>query len=109
MCETSAANVFAVREGELLTPRGSDGALEGVTRSTVLELAGALGMPASERTLGRFDLFAADEVFLTGSGAGLVPVRSLDGRPIGSHGPGPVYGKIRDAFAETAPSRGTPF
>ncbi|MCH8891163.1 MAG: branched-chain-amino-acid transaminase [Myxococcales bacterium] len=109
IAETSVANIFLVRGGDLLTPPPSDGALEGITRATVLELAASLGIPARTQSLGRFDLFAADEVFLTGSGAGLVPVRSLDGRSIGAGGPGPVYEKIWSAFLETAPGRGTPF
>ena len=88
VAEASVANVFVVRGGELRTPPATDGALEGITRQTVLELAGTLGIPAREHTLGRFDLFAADEAFLTGTGAGIVPVRSLDGRPIGSGRPG---------------------
>ena len=109
IAETSVANIFLVRGGDLLTPPPSDGALEGITRATVLELAASLGIPARTQSLGRFDLFAADEVFLTGSGAGLVPVRSLDGRSIGAGGPGPVYEKIWAAFLEAAPGRGTPF
>ncbi len=109
IAETSVANLFAVRDGDLLTPPSSDGALEGITRATVLELAASLGIPARTQSLGRFDLFAADEVFLTGSGAGLVPVRSLDGQSIGAGAPGPVYEKIWSAFLETAPGRGTPF
>jgi len=109
IAETSVANIFVVRDGELLTPPSSDGALEGITRATVLELAASLEIPARAQSLGRFDLFAADEVFLTGSGAGLVPVRSLDGRSIGAGGPGPVCEKIWSAFLETAPGRGTPF
>ncbi len=111
VAEASVANVFAWLGGELLTPPATDGALEGITRATVLELAGSLGLPARERTLGRFDLLAADEVFLTGSGAGLVPVRSLDARPIGvgEGSPGPVFAKITSAFLEAAVSLGTPF
>jgi len=109
IAETSVANLFAVRDGDLLTPPTTDGALEGITRATVLELAASLAIPAREQSLGRFDLFAASEVFLTGSGAGLVPVRSLDGRSIGAGGPGPVYEKIWSAFRESAPARGTPF
>ena len=109
IAETSVANIFLVRGGDLLTPPPSDGALEGITRATVLELAASLGIPARTQSLGRFDLFAADEVFLTGSGAGLVPVRSLDGRSIGAGGPGPVYEKIWAAFLEAAPGRGTAF
>jgi branched-chain amino acid aminotransferase len=109
IAETSVANLFAVRDGALLTPPSTDGALEGITRATVLEIAASIGIPARTQSLGRFDLFAADEVFLTGSGAGLIPIRSLDGRSVGSGGPGPVYEKIRSEFLETAPGRGTPF
>ncbi|MGH0033340.1 MAG: branched-chain-amino-acid transaminase [Myxococcota bacterium] len=109
VAEASVANLFAVRDGALLTPPASDGALEGITRQTVLELAPGLGLPAHERTLGRFDLFAASEVFLCGSGAGFVPVRSLDGRTIGEGGPGPVYRRVRAAFAEAARDRVVPF
>ncbi len=97
-----------VRGGELLTPPGTDGALEGITRATLMELAGGLGIPARERTLGRFDLFAADEVFLTGSGAGIVPVRSLDAQTIGSGAPGPIFTKLKTAFADATVSLGTP-
>ncbi len=109
VAEASVANIFVVRGGELRTPLISDGALEGITRGLVLELAGSLGIPARECTLGRFDLFAGDEAFLTGSGAGLVPIRSLDGRPIGDGHPGPVFQKIRAAFTETTRSQGVSF
>jgi branched-chain amino acid aminotransferase len=109
IAEASMANLFAVRGGDLLTPPSSDGALEGITRATVLELAASLGIEARTQSLGRFDLFASEEVFLTGSGMGMVPVRSLDGRPIGAGGPGPVYEKIWSAFLEAAPGRGSPF
>jgi len=109
IAETSVANIFALRDGVLLTPPGSDGALEGITRGTVLELASELEIPAREKTLGRFDLFAADEVFLTGTGAGLVPVRSLDSEAIGSGSPGPVFQQLRSAFVTAAPKLGVPF
>jgi branched-chain amino acid aminotransferase len=109
IAETSVTNIFAVRDGDLLTPPATDGALEGITRATVLEIAASLGIPARAQSLGRFDLFAADEAFLTGSGAALVPVRSLDGRSIGAAGSRPVYEKIRSVFLETAAERGTPF
>jgi branched-chain amino acid aminotransferase len=108
VAETAVANVFVVRGGELATPPGSDGALEGITRATLLELAVGLGIPARQRSLGRFDLFAAAEVFVSGSGAGIVPVRSLDGREVGGGRPGPVCAKLRAAFADAAPSLGTP-
>jgi len=81
--EASVANVFAMRRGCLVTPPVTDGALEGITRMSVLDIAKRAGIETAEKSLGRFDLFDADEVFLTGSGAGIVPVGSLDGRKIG--------------------------
>ena len=108
VAEASVANVFIYRGEELRTPPATDGALEGITRATVLELAGTLGIPAVERTLGRFDLFSADEVFLTGTGAGIVPVRSLDGQTVGEGVPGPICAKIRLAFDDVTVSLGTP-
>ncbi len=99
VAEASVANVFAAKEGELSTPPPSDGALAGITRRSVLELAADLGIPARERTLGRVDLLSADEVFLTGTGARIMPVRSLDGRPIGKKAPGPLTEQLTAAFA----------
>jgi branched-chain amino acid aminotransferase len=105
--EAAVANVFAVREGALWTPPGSDGALEGINRATSLELARELGIPAAERSLSRFDLFAAEEVFLTGSGVGgLVPVRSLDGEVVGGGGPGPLFQRLQRAFEAAKPKLG---
>jgi branched-chain amino acid aminotransferase len=110
VAEASAANVFAIRDGRLATPPATDGALAGITRMTVLELARELGLEAAERTLGRFDLFDAEEVFLTGTGARIVPVASLDGRPIGAgRGPGALTKRLTEAFDALARSTGTPF
>jgi branched-chain amino acid aminotransferase len=81
--EAAVANVFVVRGRSLFTPPALDGCLEGINRAAVLEIARDLGFSVAERSLGRRDLFAADEVFLTGSGAGVIGVRSLDGRAIG--------------------------
>lgn len=109
VAEASVANVFAWRDGQLLTPPGTDGALEGITRKSILELATEAGVPAFERTLGRYDLLAADEVFLTGTGARLVPVRSLDGAPIGqASGPGPITRQLTAAYERLCRSTGTP-
>jgi branched-chain amino acid aminotransferase len=107
IAEASVANLFCVRDGALWTPPATDGALEGITRRTVLELAAELGIPAGERTLGRFDLLAAEEVFLTGSGAGIVPVCSLDGERIPA--PGKLFLRLREAFEQAAPGMGVPF
>jgi branched-chain amino acid aminotransferase len=108
VAEASVANVFVLREGVLATPPASDGALEGVTRGAVLELAAREGIATAERTLGRIDLFGADEVFLTGTGARIVPVRSLDGELIGKGEPGPVTRRLTAAFVALATSTGTP-
>jgi branched-chain amino acid aminotransferase len=110
VAEASVANVFMVRDGVLSTPLVSDGALPGITRASVLEIAAELGIAQREQTLGRFDLLGADEMFLTGSGARIAPVRSLDGQPIGRADSGrPVTQRIDEAFAHFVESRGTAF
>ena len=109
VAEAAVANVFVFRRGRLSTPPASDGALEGVTRDTVIDLAGSLGLPAEERTLTRMDLISADEVFLCGTGARIVAVRSLDGVEIGLRAPGPVTEKLAAAFAERVTQDGVPF
>lgn len=109
--ECTGANIFVVRGGVVTTPPATDGALEGITRRTILELGVKLGIEMRERTLGRIDFFAADEAFLTGSGARVVPVRSLDGQTIGfddAATPGAVTKKLTEAFFEFARSTGTP-
>jgi branched-chain amino acid aminotransferase len=102
VAEASVANVFVVHAGGLLTPPPTDGALDGITRDSVFQIAGDLGIPAREESLSRIDLLRADEVFLTGSGARIVPVASLDGQPVGWDGlaPGsrPVTLQILEAF-----------
>jgi branched-chain amino acid aminotransferase len=100
VAECTADNVFHVARGALYTPDLSAGALAGVTRGVVLELAAALGIEARERQVNLFDLYSADECFLTGSGAEIVPVIAVDNRPIGDGRPGPVTARIRGAFAE---------
>jgi branched-chain amino acid aminotransferase len=108
VAEASVANVFAVRAGRLLTPPASDGALEGLTRDTVLELAREQRIPAEERTLGRYDLLAAEEVFLAGTGARIIAVGSLDGVGIGKGGPGPITRTLCHAYEQCVRSTGTP-
>ena len=108
VAEASVANVFAVQGGSLATPPATDGALEGITRGAVLELAVSAGIASAERSLGRYDLLGADEVFLTGTGARIVPVRSLDGETIGKGEPGPITGRLAAAFHTLVHSTGTP-
>jgi len=102
VAEAAVANVFALRGDLLLTPPGSDGCLEGINRAAVMELAPTLGLTVAERSIGRADLIAADEVFLTGSGAGVIAVRSLDGRTLGSGRRGPITAKLEGMLRELA-------
>ena len=92
--ECTGDNVFIVKEGHLSTPPLSAGALYGITRRVVMEMATQAGLTVSEPNLTRYDLFNADECFLTGTGAELVPVVKIDGRVIGSGKPGPVTRKL---------------
>lgn len=91
-------NVFAVRDGRLVTPR--TGVLEGITRRTVLEMAQALGIPVELRALPAGELRDADEAFLSTSGGGVLPLTRIDGRPVGSGAIGPVTQKLRDTYWE---------
>src|SRR2546425_4646853 len=86
--ECTGDNVFIVKAGQIFTPPLSAGALYGITRSVVMEIAAEASIPVSEPNLTRYDLFNADECFLTGTGAELIPVVKLDGRVIGSGKPG---------------------
>ena len=104
--EAAVANVFALRGRTLMTPPALDGCLEGINRGAVLEIARDLGFSAVERSLGRRDLLAADEVFLTGSGAGVVGVRSLDGRDIGGGRTGEVTLELERRHRALAESEG---
>jgi branched-chain amino acid aminotransferase len=94
VAECTGDNVFIVKGGQLLTPPLSAGALYGITRGVVLDLARENGMTVGEPDLTRYDLFNADECFLTGTGAELIPVVKIDGRVIGSGKPGSVTRKL---------------
>jgi branched-chain amino acid aminotransferase len=98
IAECTADNLFVVRRGRLLTPSPQDGALEGITRGAILEHAGEAGIAAAETRLTRFDVYTADECFVTGTGAELMPVVEVDGRPVGDGRPGPVTQRLTDAF-----------
>ena len=88
--ECTGDNVFIVKEGKLFTPPLSAGALYGITRLVVMEIAAEAGLEVSEPNLTRYDMFNADECFLTGTASELVPVVKIDGRVIGTGKPGPV-------------------
>lgn len=108
VCEGSADNVFVVRHGEVWTPPDHVGILRGVTRDAVLEIARESGIPALERPFTLHDVYTADEVFLTGTGAEIGPVVSVDGRVIGSGRPGPVTLRLLEGYRERAWREGTP-
>jgi branched-chain amino acid aminotransferase len=94
VAECTGDNLFIVKNGALFTPPLSAGALYGITRQTVIELAQEAGLKVSEPNLTRYDLFNANECFLTGTGAELIPVVKIDGRVIGSGKPGALTRKL---------------
>jgi len=98
VAECTGDNVFVVRSGVLLTPPPDAGILEGITRNAVMELARAAGIDCREATLTRHDLYTADECFLTGTAAEVIPVVDIDGRTIGAGVPGPVTQRLTTAF-----------
>ncbi len=102
LAESTSANVFIVLGGELLTPPIADGALPGVTRSAVLELAEGMGMAAGKATLTTDDLLGADEAFLTNAIAGVLPLVSVDKRNVGSGEPGELTGRLRALYEAAA-------
>ena len=108
VAECTADNIFVVRGGRVLTPPAYLGILQGITRQTVLDLCGTLGTPSAEQVITLHDVYAADECFLSGTGAELGPVVEVDGRKIGSGTPGPVTLKILAAFRALAAREGTP-
>ncbi|MDC7219573.1 MAG: branched-chain-amino-acid transaminase [Spirochaetales bacterium] len=98
VCECTGDNIFVVKKGVLLTPPSHLGMLEGITRNTMIELARTGEIPFEEKVMTRFDLYTADECFLTGSGAEVIPVVSVDGRTIGTGRPGELTQKMRELF-----------
>jgi len=100
VAECSGDNIFIFSKGKLHTPSPEAGILEGITRKAVLEIAADMGIPIREMPMTRYDIFAADECFLTGSAAELIPVVKLDGRPIGSGKPGAMTKKLLTRFQE---------
>jgi len=98
--ECTADNIFIYKDKTLLTPASYLGLLEGITRNTIMDLADAAEITVKETNLTRFDIYTAEECFLTGSGAEMLPVIQLDGRVIGKGIPGPIYSKMYQAFLD---------
>jgi len=108
VAECTGDNVFIVQEGQLLTPPLSAGALYGITRRTVMEMARECGIPVAEPNLTRYDLFNAQECFLTGTGAELIPVVKIDGRVIGSGKPGAITRRLVEQYRALTKATGEP-
>jgi branched-chain amino acid aminotransferase len=107
IAECTADNVFTVHKGEIFTPAASQGALKGVTRGTIFDIAREIGVPIRETDMTRYDVWCADECFLTGTGAEVIPVVKLDGRQIGSGKPGSITQRILDSFRRRVLTEGT--
>jgi branched-chain amino acid aminotransferase len=108
VAECTADNVFIVKRGQIFTPPVAAGALRGITRAVVFEIAAELGVKVRETNITRHDVFVADECFLTGTAAEIVPVVKADGRSIGTGKPGPITGRIIARFRQVTRETGTP-
>jgi branched-chain amino acid aminotransferase len=108
VAECTGDNVFIIKSGALITPPISAGALDGITRRAVMTLAVEAGLPVREENLTRYDIYTADECFLTGTAAEVVPVAQLDGRPIGTTRPGPVTLDLMRRYRELTAREGAP-
>ena len=107
IAECTGDNVFIVHKGELITPAASSGALKGITRDTALAIADELGIPWREANMTRYDVWVADEVFLTGTAAEIVPIVEIDARVIGNGKPGPITAKFLESFHRRVSIEGT--
>jgi len=107
VAECTGDNVFLIHKGRLITPASHSGALVGITRQVALEIATALKIPVIETNITRYDVWNADECFLTGTAAEVIPVIEVDARQIGNGKPGPLTAAIRGEFRKKASVEGT--
>lgn len=107
VAECTGDNVFIVHKGRIYTPSAQQGALKGITRDAIFDIARDLDVPIEEHDLTRYDVWNADECFLTGTGAEVIPVVKLDGREVGDGRPGPVFGKVLEEFRRRVRIEGT--
>lgn len=108
VAECTGDNIFIIRDGAISTPPLTAGALDGITRGTVFDIAQELGIPIRERDFSRHDVFIADECFLTGTAAEVIAAVKLDGREIASGKPGAITQRIIARFRELTQTTGTP-
>jgi branched-chain amino acid aminotransferase len=100
VAECTGDNIFIAKDGTVITPPPEAGILIGITRGVVIRLAAQCSVPLREQTIMPEDLYAADECFLTGTAAEVIPVTKIDGRAIGTGHPGPVSQKLSHAFRQ---------
>jgi len=98
LSEGAGENIFVVHKGKIMTPPAAASILSGITRDTAIALASSLGHEVLEQTISREQLYAADEVFFTGTAVEITPVKQIDHMSIGNGGKGPVTGQLQDAF-----------
>ncbi|HEY5743240.1 MAG TPA: branched-chain-amino-acid transaminase, partial [Terrimicrobiaceae bacterium] len=107
VAECTGDNVFIVKNGEIFTPPTSSGALAGITREVAFEMAIDFGIRITEPEITRYDIFTADECFLTGTAAEVIPVVTLDSRVIGDGNPGPITRRLMERFHQLTETTGT--
>jgi branched-chain amino acid aminotransferase len=105
VCEGSGENIYVVREGRIFTPPQTAGILDGISRKSIMQIAADLGYEVVERDLARAELYLADEVFLSGTAAELVPVREIDDHAIGGGKPGPITAELQRVFDDALHGR----
>jgi branched-chain amino acid aminotransferase len=105
VCEGSGENIFVVRDGEIVTPPPTDGILDGINRKSLMQIARDLGYTVTERSMARAELYLADEVFMSGTAAELVPVREIDDHRIGAGEPGEVTRALQRLFDDALHGR----
>jgi len=105
VCEGTGENVYVVRDGEIATPGNHNSILDGITRRSIIQIASDLGYTVSERSVSRAELYLADEVFLSGTAAELVPVREIDDHPIGDGTPGEITRVLLGGFEDAIHGR----
>ncbi len=107
VAECTGDNIFVIKNGAISTPPISAGALRGITRQVVIDIAAEFGMPVSEENMTRYELYIADEIFLTGTAAEVIPVVKLDSREIGDGRPGSLTARFIARFRELTQTTGT--
>ncbi|HEY5190299.1 MAG TPA: branched-chain amino acid transaminase [Solirubrobacteraceae bacterium] len=105
VCEGSGENIYVVRDGQIVTPPHTAGILDGITRKSLMRIAGDLGHEMVERDLARAELYLAEEVFMSGTAAELVPVHEIDDHVIGSGEPGPITREVQRVFDDALHGR----